>query len=143
MIKGIRHFGIVVEDLQLSLAFYRDLLDFEIMVTADEDSTFINKILALDSSKLTTCKLKGPDGNIIELLDFGKDQISRENNITATGPTHLAFTVDNAEEIFNRLTSKGIKFISAPEISPNGEAKVSFCQAPEGTYIELVELLDV
>lgn len=37
--------------------------------------------------------------------------------------------------------SDSIEFISPPQVSPDSYAKVAFCQAPEGTYIELVELL--
>ena len=34
-----------------------------------------------------------------------------------------------------------IQFNSSPQISPDGYAKVVFCRAPEGTMIELVEVL--
>lgn len=141
MIKGIRHFGIVVVDFETSLNFYRDILGFEPTVIAVEDPDFIDKILALDSSELKTCKLKDPAGNMIELLDFGKHRRSRENYISSTGPTHLALTVDDVEETFSNMKAKGIRFISIPHISPDGYAKVAFCLAPEGTYIEIVEIL--
>lgn len=142
MIKGMRHFGIVVEDLAESLNFYQQILGFEPVVTADEDSAFIDEILGLDSSELTTCKLKGPDGNMIELLDFGKHRLHRENQVSSTGPTHVAFTVDNLEDTYQSLTAQGVNFISPPQKSPDGYAKVAFCQAPEGTFIELVEVLN-
>ena len=141
MIKSFRHFGIVVEDFDKSLFFYRDLLGFEPVVTANEDSDFIDKILGLDSSELKTCKLRGRDGNMVELLDFGKDRLIQKNCINSTGPTHLAFTVDNVEKTYQNLQAKGVSFISPPQFSPDGYAKVAFCQAPEGTYIELVEVL--
>ena len=64
-----------------------------------------------------------------------------DRKIIDTGPTHMAFTVDDLDEIYKSFSENGIEFISAPKISPNGFAKVAFCSAPEGTYIELVELL--
>jgi len=53
----------------------------------------------------------------------------------------MAFTVDDLDETHKNFSQDGIKFISEPKISPDGFAKVAFCSAPEGTYIELVELL--
>ena len=35
----------------------------------------------------------------------------------------------------------GVEFISTPKVSEDGGVKVAFCKAPEGTHIELVELL--
>ena len=139
MIKGVRHVGIVVKDLIASLEFYQQVLGFETVVESDEDSEFIDEILDLDASELKTCKLKGPDGNMIELLDFGKHRLIQENHITSTGPTHIAFSVDNLDIFYRQLNQKGVAFISRPRLSPDGYAKVVFCQAPEGTYIEFVE----
>jgi hypothetical protein len=45
----------------------------------------------------------------------------------------------NAE--YNRLKDEGVSFNSPPQLSPDGYAKVTFCRAPEGTFIELVEVL--
>ena len=40
------------------------------------------------------------------------------------------------------MSNKGVDFISPPIQSPDGLVKVAFCQAPEGTYVELVEQLN-
>ena len=57
------------------------------------------------------------------------------------GPTHIALSVNNLDSVFNNLSKKGIKFISSPQITSDKFAKVAFCIAPEGTFIELVEEL--
>lgn len=54
---------------------------------------------------------------------------------------HLAFTVSSVDDVYEEFSKDGIEFISASAVSPDGCAKVAFCKAPEGTYIELVELL--
>ncbi|WP_020589350.1 VOC family protein [Desulfobacter curvatus] len=141
MIKNIRHTGIVVNNLTESRYFYETLLGFKDPNLVLEDSSFIDKILGLNKSTLTTLKMKSPDGQMIELLDFGSSNIKTKREIIESGPTHLAFTVDNIDELYTVLKKRGVDFISAPEVSPDGYAKVSFCRAPEGTYIELVELL--
>ncbi|HJO63248.1 MAG TPA: VOC family protein, partial [Desulfobacterales bacterium] len=57
------------------------------------------------------------------------------------GITHIAFTVEDIEQVYKRLVQSGITFLSTPQSSPDGYAKVAFCRAPEGTFIELVEEL--
>ena len=142
MILNIRHTGIVVKDLDASLDFYINKLGFNIKVQAEEDRGFIDTILGLENSALTTVKLILDDGAMVELLDFKSDTINiSKRQLVDTGPTHMAFTVDDLDETYKIFSQDGVEFISEPKISPDGYAKVAFCSAPEGTYIELVELL--
>ena len=142
MIKDIRHSGIVVDNLSASLDFYRDLLGFKIVKQAEESSSFISNILGLVDVKLTTVKMSVSDGQLIELLYYHTHQKESEQKaINDIGLTHIAFTVNDVEAMYNQLKTKGIYFVSEPQISPNNYAKVAFCQAPEGTFIELVEVL--
>ena len=141
MILNVRHTGLVVKDLQASLDFYIEKLGFIVKVHANEDHTFIDTILGLDDSDLTTVKLTLNDSAMIELLDFKGNKNLVDRHLVDTGPTHMAFTVDDLDETYKTFSQDGIKFISEPKISPNGAAKVAFCSAPEGTYIELVEML--
>ena len=143
MIKNIRHTGIVVDDLMKSLEFYTQKLGFEVSIRMDESGPFIDKILGFNNIMVTTVKMTLHEGQMIELLDFTshkKEDLSK--HINDIGPTHLAFTVDDLDAIYIDFKNDGIEFISTPEISPNGYAKVAFCQAPEGTFIELVQVLE-
>jgi len=54
---------------------------------------------------------------------------------------HIAFTVDDLDIEYERLNAKGIQFNAPLQLSPDGYAKVTFCGAPEGTLVELVEVL--
>jgi catechol 2,3-dioxygenase-like lactoylglutathione lyase family enzyme len=142
MIKNIRHTGIAVEEMNTSLCFYRDKLGFEIAKQVYESGQFIDGILGMSDVSVTTVKMTLNDGPMIELLDFAshkKDMI--DSAINDIGPTHLAFTVDNIDRLYRDFIHDGIEFISPPAIPSDGYAKVAFCRAPEGTYIELVELL--
>jgi catechol 2,3-dioxygenase-like lactoylglutathione lyase family enzyme len=142
MILNGRHTGLVVNDLQASLDFYTKNLGFTVKIQTNEDQIFIDTILDLHNSELTTVKLSLNDGVMIELLDFRSDTRKiTDRQIFDTGPTHMAFTVDDLDETYEMFSRDGIEFISEPRISPDGFAKVAFCSAPEGTYIELVELL--
>ena len=142
MIKEIRHTGIVVDDLEKSLWFYEKKMGFKVFKHMDETGYFIDKILGMKNIMVTTVKMILGNGQMIELLDFSshkKDILQR--SINDIGPTHLAFTVDNVDEIYNDFFNDGVEFISTPKVSEDQSVKVVFCKAPEGTYIELVELL--
>ena len=142
-----RHSGIVVDNMNQSLSFYRDLLGYTIVNDADERGEFISAILGLNDVIVRTVKMK-PNVNsnsLIELLEFkshrGDVKSEREYNLFRIGPTHVALTIEDLSELYIKMLNTNIEFISKPKISPDGYAKVVFCKAPEGTFIELVEVL--
>ena len=142
MIKEIRHTGIVVDDLKKSLWFYKEKMGFKVFKHMDESGHFIDKILGIRNIMVTTVKMTLGNGQMIELLDFSSHKKNiLQRSINDVGPTHLAFTVDNIDKIYDDFLHDGVEFISIPKASEDGSVKVVFCKAPEGTYIELVELL--
>lgn len=141
-LQRIRHVGIVVEDFAQSLFFYRDLLGFEEQLDAMEDSSFIDQVLNLHGSQLHTMKLAAPDGQLIELLDFGPQKERMEKRkICSPGPTHFAIQVRDIDAMYQKLSQRGVEFCSEPVLSPDSKVRLAFCRAPEGTWIEMVELV--
>lgn len=142
MIKNIRHTGIVVEDIDKSLRFYRDLLGFKIIKQMEESGAYIDNMSSLKGIKVTTIKMTLPDGQMVELLKYhSHPREGRLRDSCEVGVSHIAFTVDNLDKEYARLKKEGIAFNAPPQRSPDGYAKVTFCRAPEGTLIELVEVL--
>ena len=142
MIKDIRHTGIVVTDLETSLRFYRDFLGFQVAKQMEEAGDYIDTVLSLRNVEVTTVKLTSPAGQMIELLKYQSHPAEqRMREICEIGISHIAFTVGDLDVEYERLKGKGIQFNSLPQLSPDGYAKVAFCRAPEGTFIELVEVL--
>ena len=122
--------------------FYMEKLGFKVLKRMNESGSFIDQILGLEIIEVTTVKMVIKNNQMIELLDFSmNNKVMKEKNINDIGPTHLAFTVDDVDKMYSDFIDDGIEFISNPKISPDGYAKVAFCKAPEGTFIELVELL--
>lgn len=142
MINDIRHIGIVVIDLESSLFFYRDLLGFRIEKEKQEKSEFIDKILGLSEAEIITVKMVSSNGQMIELLKYHSHPAEKNTRkICEAGISHIAFTVDDIDVKYKRLKDRGVQFNSAPQLSPEGIAKVAFCRAPEGTFVELVEIV--
>ena len=145
MIKNVRHFGVVVTDMERSLKFYRDLLGLDIERELHESGEFLDNMLKLKNVKVHTIKMSALGGTtLVELLKFdshSKDS-SQNSDISNIGASHLAFTVENIHDTYSKLKNAGIHFNAPPQSSPDGYAKVTFCQDPDGTPIELVEVLD-
>jgi catechol 2,3-dioxygenase-like lactoylglutathione lyase family enzyme len=142
-LKAIRHIGIVVTDLESSLHFYRDLLGLKMIKELDESGKYIDKISSLKHVKVKTVKMAADDGNLIELLHYQSHPTKpkKNKNIFEIGCSHVAFTVEDLEFEYQRLKKNGVPFNTPPQYSPDGYAKITFCRDPDGTLIELVEVL--
>tara|TARA_B110000263_G_C15289886_1_gene502688 strand:- start:1183 stop:1629 length:447 start_codon:yes stop_codon:yes gene_type:complete len=137
---SIRHFGIVVRNLDESLLFYKDLLGFTIFKEMNESGKEISNFLGIKNVKVKTVKMKNSSGQMIELLYYDNNDLYKNTiKINQIGPTHLALSVNDLDSIYNTFLNRGIKFISPPQITADKFAKVAFCIAPEGTFIELVQ----
>lgn len=143
VIEAIRHIGIVSDDIEASLAFYQSYLGFEIEKDAYESGLFIETILAKKGAELRTVKMLGKASEVmVELIGYLKGSTKKTGNeIDHVGPTHFAVTVKDIDAKYNLMKANEVHFLSPPAISPDGTVKVAFCRAPEGTYIEMVELL--
>ena len=142
-LENVRHFGIVVRNMEKSLYFYKDVLGFKIVREMDESGIHIDKMLSLNKVKVKTIKLSVDNGiTLVELLEFKSHRREiEERKFFDYGPSHLALTVNDLDGCFKELKKKGIEFNSEPQLSPDGYAKVVFCLDPDGMPIELVEVL--
>jgi len=138
---AVRHIGIVVGDLERAVSFYCDLLGFKVARRMQENGPFVSAILGMPDADLETVKLAGDNEAQVELLSFRNPTASAAPpGLTRKGPTHMALTVENIDALHERMRAAGVSFTTAPRLSPDGGAKVTFCQDPDGTFLELVEL---
>ena len=80
---------------------------------------------------------------MIELLHFKNRKVngSGNYNISRIGTSHFAITVSNLNSVYKKLKKLGIRFVCKPLLSNDEKVKLTFCRAPEGTLIEMVEEL--
>ena len=139
---SIRHIGIVVSDMDKSIYFYCDLIGLKKGTVNEESGAFIDSLLKIPYARVLTTKLVGENSTTsLELLCFKNPNSTTATPLNAIGPTHLALNVSNLDALYTRLTKVGVTFNAAPRISPDGCVKVAFCQDPDGTFVELVELV--
>jgi lactoylglutathione lyase len=123
MIKKLLHTRYRVNDLEKTVAFYRDVLGLE----------EVRRHRSGRGSQLVFFKAPGSDEEI-EICKFDA------SGPVTMGPdvTHLAFEVDNIEEFARRTAAKGYPLSDGPH--PNGKGgAIAFIDAPEGYEIELIE----
>ena len=144
MLTEVRHIGIVVKNIENSLKFYRDLLGLQIQRAMNESGEYIDNMLGFKDVKVKTVKMSAPNGlTLVELLEFDVPKGSNlSRHVNDIGASHVAFTVSNIDEMYEKLKQSGIKFNAPPQLSPDGYAKVTFCFDPDGTPVELVQVLD-
>lgn len=143
MIKEVRHVGIIVSDMEKSLIFYKDLLGLKIKSIVDEKGEFLDNMLGQKNVKNKVAKLYVNAGNgIVELIHSDQFANKKDRNFFTIGASHFAFTVDNLQDTYDYLMENGVKFTAPPQLTPDGYAKVTFCEDPDGTPIELVEVIN-
>ena len=144
MIKDVRHVGIVVSDMEKSLKFYRDLLGLKVKSLEDEEGEFLDNMLAHENVKNKVAKLYAKNDNaLVELVEsISHPRNKTDRDFFTIGTSHFALTVDNIDETYDYLIKNGVKFTAPPQQTPDRFAKVTFCEDPDGTPIELVEVIN-
>jgi glyoxylase I family protein len=140
----LRHTGIVVSDIKKAKVFYCDYLGLEIQKDFSESGAYIDTLTQTENTDLHMIKCTTPDGGMVELLEFKNPKSNPRNKSLNTdlGANHLAFTVKNLDETVAFLKEKNVQFQSEICTSPDLYAKVVFCRDPDGTLVELVEVIN-
>jgi len=143
MIKAIRHTGIVVTQMERALAFYRDLLGLKVVLDREQGGEFLARLTGHPGVRMRVAMLEAMDGYKVELFEFYSHPKRAPDKVETSdiGCSHVAFSIDDVDAAFQRLSQAGIKFNCVPEVSPDGYAKVAYCHDPDGTIIELVQVL--
>lgn len=126
-IQSLHHVAIIASDLDTSLAFYGDLLGFEIIAR--------NHRPARNSWKVD---LRHPSGIGIELFTF-PDAPPRPSRPEARGLRHLAFAVADLDAAIAPLTEAGID-VEPVRVDPYTGARFTFFPDPDGLPLEFYEV---
>jgi methylmalonyl-CoA/ethylmalonyl-CoA epimerase len=128
-IKQINHVAIVVEDIDASLAFWRDALGIEMHELRD---------VPAEKSRVAFLPVAGSE---IELVQPTSDDsgIAKYLAKRGQGMHHVCLEVDDIEAMLAQLTAKGVRLINEhPRTAADGK-RYAFVH-PESTSGVLVEL---
>ncbi len=146
-LQAIHHHKIFVSDMDRSIAFYRDLLGFELMQdVVRENLPAYDQIMGYNDIKIrvTMMCVPGKPDHLIALLQFLHPPITtREQAITFVGSQALAVVVDEIDSEYQKLTEAGARFQGPPvDIIRDGKlvAKANYLYDPDNMAIELYEM---
>ena len=131
-IKAINHVAVVVEDMEKSLAFWRDALGFKLHELRD---------VPAEKSQVAFLPLAGAE---VELVMPTTDDsgIAKYLAKRGQGMHHLCLEVDDIEGMMAQLKAKNIRLINEePRTAADGK-KYAFIH-PESTGGVLVELYQI
>jgi catechol 2,3-dioxygenase-like lactoylglutathione lyase family enzyme len=124
--------GIVVQDAEKSLAFYRDTL-------------------GLPYER----KLESPDGSVVHFLGLGTSSLKiwQVNPVPAPrapgggyreaqGIRYITLVLRNIEQVVSQCSASGVT-VTAPLSQPRPDLKLAFIQDPDGNNIELLQRMSV
>jgi catechol 2,3-dioxygenase-like lactoylglutathione lyase family enzyme len=142
-IQRIDHIGVVVNDLAKAKEFFVDF-GFTVQGEAEEQSELLDKVVGLKGAKSQIVFLQAPNGQInLELAKFlhpaDKSGV-QENFIYSHGMQHLAFVVDDIEDIVATMKQKGYE-VFVDTYNYENVYKLCYFRGPEGIIIELAQPL--
>jgi glyoxylase I family protein len=139
------HTGITVSNLERSLAFWRDVLGFELSHRAHQSGEMASSITGVRGAQLSLAVVKAP-GHKIELLEYrapNDRQTTNQLRPCDVGSAHVALTVDNLDAVLKTIAASGWQAAGTPQTltaGPNAGKRVIYVRDPDGTTIEFMEV---
>jgi catechol 2,3-dioxygenase-like lactoylglutathione lyase family enzyme len=139
----LAHTGITVADLDRSLAFWNGALGFEILFRVEADGAFAETATGVPGAELRLAMLDA-QGHNIELIEYvaPAERHVMKPRPCDVGSWHVAFMVDDLDEVLSVLESHGFRAVNSPaviESGPRTGGKAVYTHDPDGTTIELIQ----
>jgi glyoxylase I family protein len=144
-IIGADHTGITVSNLERSLAFWRDVLGFELSHTAHQTGELAREITGVAGAEIKLAVLKTSGGHKLELLEYlAPPQRKRHVDLRPcdVGHIHVALLIDDLHAVLERILAYGWKAAGKPQTlksGPNAGKRVVYVRDPDGTTIEFMQ----
>jgi glyoxylase I family protein len=141
MIVGVHHVAIGVPDFETGLAFYRDVLGFEVLSASElSGNELADRAIGLPDVRAQVAMLKAP--NIyIELWSYSNPEPDdRRQRPCDFGYPHFALQVRDMQTEYARLSAAGVEFVGEP-VELGGSAAI-YGKDPFGNVIEIYEIRD-
>ena len=143
-ILGAHHTSFTVADLERSVAFFRDVLGFELLFTREVRQEYFDRIVGLPGCVVRVALFRIPGGgHHVELFQYlaprGEPHRPRPCD---PGSTHLSLLVDDLAGLVGELRSRGAVLAGEPVLinaGPNEGGLAMYLQDPNGVLVELFQ----
>jgi catechol 2,3-dioxygenase-like lactoylglutathione lyase family enzyme len=142
-VLNTNHTSFTVSNLERTVAFFRDALNFEVVSQAPRDPKIISQVTGIEGAHVMIAYVRGP-GHYLELIEYlGPEDRSRVvPRPCDVGFAHVAFDVDDIDAAIAAAGGHEIRPISDPatiDKGPNAGGKVAYLRDPDGITIEFIQ----
>jgi catechol 2,3-dioxygenase-like lactoylglutathione lyase family enzyme len=147
---GMSHVAICVRNLERTLAFYRDLLGFQVVKDALQDTRTggLPHLYHERHAQRRVVHLQAGAGSSIPTLvitEHPGDAVGGEPiMLDQVGISHLSFTVASVDELTKRLLAQGAETCGPPDAfqDAQGRLRTVFFRDPDGILVQFDEGLE-
>jgi len=143
-LRRMDNVGIVVEDLEATIEFFRELgLELEGRGMVEEE--WAGRVTGLGDQRVEIAMMRTPDGQgRLELSRFLVPSVvadHRQAPVNAFGSLRVMFAVDDVDETLARLRELGAELVSSDVVEYGDSVRLCYIRGPEGLLIGLAEEL--
>ena len=136
--------GIVVDDLEVTIAFFREL-GLELEGRATIEGEWSGRVTGLPDQRVEIAMMRTPDGHSrLELSRFLAPPVVADHRnapVNALGYLRVMFTVDDLDDTLTRLRKLGAQLVSTEVVQYEDVYRLCYIRGPGGLLIGLAEEL--
>lgn len=136
--------GIVVEDLDAAVEFFREL-GLELEGRAFVEGPWAGSVTGLGDQRVEVAMMRTPDGHSkLELSRFIEPDViadHRKAPVNALGYLRVMFEVDDLDDTLRRLTGHGSELVSSEVVDYENVYRLCYVRGPEGILLGLAQRL--
>lgn len=136
--------GIVVEDLEAAIEFFREL-GLELEGRGVVEGEWAGRVTGLGDQRVEVAMLRTPDGHgRLELSRFITPQVVADHRnapVNALGYLRVMFAVDDIDDTLDRLVKLGAHLVSGDVVEYETAYRLCYLRGPEGILIGLAQEL--
>ena len=143
-LKRMDNVGIVVEDLDATIEFFREL-GLELEGRAMVEGEWAGRVTGLGDQRVEIAMMRTPDGHSrLELSRFLAPPVVADHRnapVNALGYLRVMFAVDDIDETLARLGKHGAELVSSEVVQYEDAYRLCYIRGPEGLLIGLAQEL--
>jgi catechol 2,3-dioxygenase-like lactoylglutathione lyase family enzyme len=143
-LKRMDNVGIVVDDLDATIDFFREL-GLELEGRGMVEGEWAGRVTGLGDQRVEIAMMRTPDGHSrLELSRFLAPPVVADHRnapVNALGYLRVMFAVDDLDETLARLRKHGAELVSNEVVQYQDAYRLCYIRGPEGLLIGLAEEL--
>src|SRR5579862_7669723 len=143
-LKRMDNVGIVVDDLDLTIEFFREL-GLELEGRATIEGEWAGRVTGLTDQRVEIAMMRTPDGHSrLELSRFLTPRTVADHRnapVNSLGYLRVMFAVEDIDQTLEKLRKHGAELVSSEVVQYQDVYRLCYLRGPEGLLIGLAQEL--